>query len=295
MNDAIISHRSDDAVISVQQDNAQRSVVVLGANDRALELLGVDSEKTLFNASLYSLLDTKTRDTISSYLEYSDEGTDLSDVVSKMREFVLLDRQSRAIHVQPKIFRTTSQRGYLNYTILIRDTSITQKLDAFRKEKLPEGYRYSIDSNLGILDEPSTNVEVSIVLDFARKFSVDIVLSIVALDQKYSNSSEESGALRALADALSANIRYTDILGHLGENKLLFILLGCNNSHASAAISRIHGRVSEKLSQLSPPATVSFVYSKTPQTTYSGLLANLKQSLQSTQQNGGGEAVALNP
>ena len=293
MNDAMISHRSDDAVISVQQDNAQRSVVILGANSKALELLGVDREDELLKASLYSLLDPRTRDTISSYLEYSDEGTDLSDVVSKMREFVLLDRQNNAIRVQPKVFRTTSQKGSLNYTILIRDTSITQKLDAFRKEKLPEGSKYSIDSNLGILDEPSTNVEVSIVLDFARKFSVDIVLSIVALDQKHSNSNEKNEVIRALSDALSANIRYTDILGHLSENKFIFVLLGCNSSHARAAISRIHGGVSEKLSLLSPSATVSFAYSATPPTTYSALLTNLEQSLLSTQQNGGGRATEL--
>ena len=293
MDDAIVSHRLDDAVISVQQNNVQRSVVISGANSKALELLGLENEDSLLQKSLYSLLDTKTSETISSYLEYSEDGTDLSDVVSKMREFVLLDRQDKTVLVQPKIFRTASQKDFLNYTILIRDASVTQKLDAFRREKLPTGTKYSIDSSLGILDIPSTNVEISIVLDFVRRSSVDAVFSIVAPDQEYPDDDKNNEVSRALVDALSANIRYTDILGHLGEGKFIFVLLGCSNINADSAVSRIYGRVSEKLSQVSPGSTVSFVYSGIPETTYSIMLANFEQSLLSAQRSGGGKTVAL--
>lgn len=279
MTETVTARRADDAVISVRQDNTTRNITISGMNGPALRLLGFEHDYIL-NSSLYSIVDLKTKNIISSYLEYTDHGTDLSDIVSKMRDFVLLNSQSQALSVKPKVFRVTSGKNSLNYEILIRDTSISQKLSAFRRDMLPPDARYTIDKNLGILDSQSTATEMQVILSFAQRMGVEVALAVVALDPQSSDNAEADYAmLRLVADALSANLRYTDIVGYLGENTLVFALLGCSATHAHAVATRIHGRVSEKLALQYPKTTLSVVYASANEAKDGAFVANMRHDL----------------
>ena len=280
MLETVTARRADDAVISVRQDNATQSITISGINGPALRLLGLEQDSTVLNSSLYSIVDLKTKNIISSYLEYTDNGTDLSDIVSKMRDFVLLNSQSQAFSVKPKVFRVASEKNFLNYEILIRDTSVSQKLSAFRHDMLPADARYTIDKNLGILDEQSTATEVQVILSFAQRMAVEVVFAVVALDpQLPENTVTHGNMMRLMADALSANLRYTDIVGYLGKDTLVFALLGCSRSHANSATTRIHGRVSEKLALQFPKATLSVVYASAHEAVDGSLLSDMQHVL----------------
>ena len=280
MLETVTARRADDAVISVQQDNTTQNITISGINVPALRLLGLDQDSVVLNSSLYSIVDSKTKNIISSYLEYSDNGTDLTDVVSKMRDFVLLNSQSQALSVKPKVFRVTSAKNFLNYEILIRDTSVSQKLSAFRRDMLPPDARYTIDENLGILDEQSTTTEVQVILSFAQRTAIEVVFAVVAPDPPFSDDTEAHGSMmRLLADSLSANLRYTDIVGYLGKSTLVFALLGCGRGNANAAATRIHGRVAEKLALLFSKATLSVVYASAHEAVDGALLSDMQHAL----------------
>ncbi|ASI47887.1 MAG: hypothetical protein AB8U69_02980 [Anaplasma ovis] len=286
MEDSVIARRADDLVISVRQDNDARSVSISGINERALALLGFDDTQSVVGTSLYSILDPRTKDIVSSYLEFTDDGTDLSEVVSKIRGFTLLNSKLQPVSVRPKIFRTTSSRGILNYEILIRDTSLSQKLDAFRASKLPENSRYTMHESFGIMDEASTATEIGVVLDFVNSSGVNAVICMIAADPTAHSSGSSLVEMldRTLSDTISENIRYTDISGYFGERKFVFMLLGCDNASAYSAVSRVHGSVCNKLSsRCSPPATASAAYAQMQGSNLENMVTGLKRTLLAAQ------------
>lgn len=97
-----------------------------------------------------------------------------------------------------------------------------------------------------------------------------------------------------IVGALSANMRYTDIVGYLGNNQFMFVLLGCSKADAHVAVSRIHARVSERLAQYSPDATISFGYANICGAEYNSLLANLQQALLLAHRQGKSVAASTN-
>ncbi|MGN7678874.1 MAG: hypothetical protein ACTJLL_03935 [Anaplasma sp.] len=287
MDDSVIARRADDLVISVQQNNATQSVSVTDVNERALALLGFADKQSVVGSSLYSILDTRTQGIVSSYLEFTDDGTDLSEVISKIRGFALLDNKLQPVPVRPKIFRTASEKGLLNYEILIRDTSLSQKLDAFRQEKLSADYRYTMHEDFGVMDEQSTATEVGVVLNFLNHAGVNAVICMVAVDQ---NASEGPAIMwaRRVSDAISENVRYTDIVGYLGDRKFVFMLLGCDSGSAYSAVSRVHRNILERLSHCTPPATVSVTYAQMRGVSDPvKLVGDLKNTLLATRQESG--------
>ncbi|SBO30753.1 diguanylate cyclase domain-containing protein [Anaplasma phagocytophilum] len=295
MNDNVIARRANDAVISLQQNNVLRKVIISAINDQALRLLGFDSGTLLIGAPLDSILDLNTKHIINSYVEYTNSGTDLADVISKISNFALLNCKLQAVPVRPKIFRVTSEKDLLNYELLVRDTSISQKLAAFRSETLPAGTRYTMDKDLEILDPASTKTEIDVILGFVRESSTEAVISLVALDPTVNNAGDAQKKMHSvIVGALSANIRYTDIVGYLGNNQFMFVLLGCSKADAHVAVSRIHARVSERLSNYSPGTTISFGYSNIGDTEYNSLLANLQQALLLAHRQGKSVAASTN-
>ncbi|MCU7611816.1 hypothetical protein [Anaplasma capra] len=287
MEDSVIARREDDLIISVRQDNDSQSVSISGVNERVLALLGFADKESLVGTSLYSILDPRTKDIVSSYLEFTDDGTDLSEVISKIREFTLLDSKLQPVPVRPKIFRTASSKGALNYEILIRDTSLSQKLDAFRVGKLPPNSRYTMHESLGIMDEKSTETEIGVVLDFVNSSGVNSVICMVAVDPAHNNSLADI-LDRALSDTISENIRYTDITGYLGGRQFVFMLLGCNSASAYSAVSRVHKSISDRLStRCSPPATASAAYTQMQGSEFSKMMAGLRSTLLAAQKETG--------
>ncbi|MGN7661379.1 MAG: hypothetical protein ACTJLK_02030 [Anaplasma sp.] len=287
MDDSVIARRADDLIISVQQNNATQSVSVTDVNEHVLTLLGFVDKQSVVGSSLYSILDPRTQGIVGSYLEFSDDGTDLSEVISKIRGFALLDNKLQPVPVRPKIFRTASERGILNYEILIRDTSLSQKLDAFRQEKLPADCRYTMHEDFGVMDEQSTTIEVGVVLSFLNHAGVNAVICVVAVDQGVSEGPAYIWDMR-VSDAISENVRYTDIVGYLGNRKFVFMLLGCDSGSAYSAVSRVHKDVLERLSHCTPPATVSATYAQMRGVSDPAkLVGNLENTLLAAQKESG--------
>ena len=264
MGTSVVGLKESDLVISVVQNNLQRNVVVVDVNKPALEFFMLDDKSSVVSKPLHSVLDPKTWQMIDDYIEYSDDGRDLEDVVSKIRYFAFLNRNMQPVQVKAKVFRTSSDKNAINYEILIRDVSISQKLNAFRKSVLGPSYRHKIDDTLGILDPKSTGTEISTVLDFSRRYSIDVVLAMASLDTATSRTYDlTDDVYKAFSDAISANLRYTDVVGYAGNKVFAFILLGCKGTSAYSAVSRIHNRASSAVSACSQGAQVFMGYSYT--------------------------------
>ena len=187
MNDFIVARRSDDSVISVQQNNNAKNLIITSLNKPA-ELLLSYTNSELSNKPLSTILNRNLIEDMNNYLEYTNEGTDLFDIISKTSNLTFIGKNNNNITVKPKIFRTTTfDRNIINYEFLIRDTTISQKLDIFRKSVF-ENIKYQMHPIFNIMDESSTMTEIKIILDFLHKYNINAIITMLSIDPPHNSN-----------------------------------------------------------------------------------------------------------
>ncbi|ABD45590.1 hypothetical protein ECHHL_0294 [Ehrlichia chaffeensis str. Heartland] len=288
MNHFVVARRSDDSVISVQQNNTLQNLTISNLNKPAEILLEYTVEE-LSNKPLSTILHKNIVENINSYLEYTSDGTDLFDILSKTRNCSFIGKNNKAIPVTPKVFRViASNQDIINYEILIRDISISQKLDIF-KESVIFNTKYNMHPTFNIMDEASTKTEVQIILDFLHKYNTHAVISMIQLDPPH-NSSNIDSLTQQTINLLHKNIRESDIIGYIGNHKIICILLGCKSEHAYSAISRIHKNINNNLQDSHAKISVGYaqMYNEIDSVQ---LLTNISNVLFIAQQEAGGGTI----
>ena len=285
MNQFVVARRADDSVISVQQNNTLQNLMISNLNESAETLLEYKAAE-LTNKPLSTILHKNVTENINNYLEYSSDGTDLFDILSKTINCSLIGKNNKVIPVKPKVFRTTAyNQDVINYEILVRDASISQKLDIFRQSVLPNT-KHNMHPFFNIMDEVSTNKEIKIVLDFLHKYNIHAVIGIIQIDPPH-NSSNIDTLTQHTVNLLHKNVRESDIVGYIGDHKIICLLLGCKSEYAHIAISRIHKNINNNLQNLHVKASIGYaqMYNETDATQ---ILTNLNNMLFIAQQEAGG-------
>lgn len=244
MGSFLAARRTNDAVVSACQDNEKKIVLILDLNETAEELLKYKKEN-LLNKPLIDVFSIKTKDYINDYLDYTETGHDLFDVVPRIINFSLVNSDGENILAKIKVFRTTQfVNNKINYELLIRDISLFHKLEIFRTKCLA-GKKYKNHGVFNILNNDSTALELSIVSDFAFWYQINLAVGIVSLSSEYNTES----SLNFIIEHFYKNCRNDDFIGYINDNKILFILFDCNAKYTTNAVKRIYSAINRKLSQ----------------------------------------------
>lgn len=255
MEDFITARRKDDAVISVSQDNEKKNVLILGLNQAARNLLKCE-EGNLLNKPLINILSARAAEDMKGYLEYTEDGRDLPDILPKVIGFSLIDAKGEDIKTKVKVFRTTQfTNSKINYELLIRDISLFHKLAMFR-DKYLMGKKYKKHNLFDIPDNDSTLLELYVILNFAFKYQINAVIGIIGLN---SSCSKENDALKIIIEHFYKNCRSDDFLGCIDENKVLFILMNCGTKNTSKIVNRIRSAINKQLLKRKLPS-ISIIY-----------------------------------
>ncbi|QLK57166.1 GGDEF domain-containing protein [Ehrlichia ruminantium] len=256
MNDFIVARRSDDSVISVQQDNSTKNLMITSLNKSA-ELLLNYTNSELSNKPLSTILNKNLVEDMNNELEYTNDGTDLFDVISKMNNLTFIGKNNKNITVKAKIFRTANfDRNIINYEFLIRDTTISQKLDIFRKS-ISNNTIYTMHPVFEIMDESSTIMEIKIILDFLHKYNTRATIAMLSINPPH-NSKNIDILTKNTIDLLHKNIRESDITGYIGEHKIICMLLGCKSEDAYSAVSRLHKSINNNLQNFHAKISIGY-------------------------------------
>ncbi len=171
MSDFLTARRKNDAVVSVCQNNEQKNVFILTLNQPAEILLKYQKED-LLNKPLTNILNARTIDIINNYLDYTENGKTLFDILPKIIDFSLVNSKGENIPVKVKVFHVAqpSDHSKIYYELLIRDISLFYKLQILRNEHLT-GEKYKSHDLFDIPDNDSTILELHIILNFSLQKS----------------------------------------------------------------------------------------------------------------------------
>lgn len=255
MDDFITARRKDDSVISVCQDNKKKTVLILGLNQAARGLLKYEKEN-LLNKPLINILSARAANNVKSYLEYTENGHDLLDILPKVIDFSLIDVKGEDVKAKVKVFRTAQfANNKINYELLIRDISLFHKLGIFR-DKYLMSKKYKNHESFDIPDNESSILELCIVLNFALQHQINAAIGVIGLN---SNCGETNDALKVIIEHFYKNCRSDDFLGYIDKNKVLFILINCDAKNTPKIINRIHSAINKQLLKQKLPS-ISIIY-----------------------------------
>ncbi|WP_333022995.1 hypothetical protein [Wolbachia endosymbiont of Pentidionis agamae] len=246
MNDFVTVKRKDDIVISVFQDNEEKVVKISDLNQAAENLLEYSKDE-LVNEPLVYILSKKVANCINDYLDYTNNNQDLSDVLSKIIDFCLVSKTGQNIRVKVKIFRT-AQLVYsrVSYELLIRNISNLHQLNIFRNQYLEHvNKKYKYHSSLNILDNYSSILELEVMLKFASKYKINLVVGIMSLDFVKSDNTEIVFGI--IVEYFYKNSRSDDFLGYIDYEKMIFVLVKCSPSDSQQVVERLHSAINKQL------------------------------------------------
>ncbi len=96
-------------------------MLILGLNQAARNLLKYE-EGNLLNKPLINISSARAADDMKNYLEYTENGHDLLDILPKVIDFSLTDAKEEDIRTKVKVFRTAQfANNKTNYELLICD------------------------------------------------------------------------------------------------------------------------------------------------------------------------------
>ncbi|MGL9717644.1 MAG: hypothetical protein ACR5K9_02955 [Wolbachia sp.] len=258
MEDFITARRKDDVVISVCQNNKKKTVLISGLNQAARDLLKYKKE-SLLNKPLINILSARAANDVKNYLEYTEDGQDLLDILPKVIGFSLIDVKGEDIRTKVKVFRTMQfTDDKINYELLIRDISLLHKLGIFRDEYLM-GKKYKSHDLFDIPNSESSILELCVISNFALQYQINVAMGVISF-----NCNEIDDALKVVVEHFHKNCRSDDFLGYIGENKLLFILFNCSAEDAPKVIDRIHSAINKQLLKHRLPS-ISVIYGSVAQ------------------------------
>ena len=102
-----LSHRSNDAVITICQDNAKRAIDVREINPPAEQALGYKADG-ISGQPLSRFLPPRIQQLLTEYVEYDAEGNDVGVVLAKVQSFCILNSKGREVAFRLKVLRSES-------------------------------------------------------------------------------------------------------------------------------------------------------------------------------------------
>ncbi|WP_246209842.1 hypothetical protein [Wolbachia endosymbiont of Atemnus politus] len=213
MEDFITARRKDDVMISVCQDNKKKVVLILGLNQAARNLLKYRKE-SLLNKPLINILSARAANDVNNYLEYTEDGQDLFNILPKVIGFSLIGAKGEDIRTRVKVFRTMQFiDNKINYEMLIHDISLLHISGMFRDEYLM-GKKYKNHNLFDIPDSKSSVLELCVVSNFPLRHQINVVMGVIGF-----NCDEINDALKVVIEYFHKKCRSDDFLRYIGESK----------------------------------------------------------------------------
>lgn len=243
--------RKNEGLVLICQNNEDQSAVIFAANDRACELTGF-SQDYLKGRSLQEIVPADIRVQIDEYLDYEEGGPDLADVLSKVRDFRLLNAEGEDVPLQIKIAQAEAKDKNYWYRLILRDDSYEREVASF-KRLLAENFKGHevLDSETGMPNRESLIKDIEIADFYVNDKGLSCCLAVFRLD-KFEELRRTFGrvqatlALRQVGSNLKRNLRGDDTVGRIGQDTLGLLLMDITQESARVVLNRLRWLVASE-------------------------------------------------
>ena len=178
-----LAARRGEAVLLVQQNNADKSLIISGINEALETMLGY-AKGEILERRLEIILGKREAQLIAEDLEYEDNGPDFGDIFPRIRDVRLRRRVGDEIRVECTLSRLMSQGENACFQIVIpneHDRIVTTKLSDFIALNL-EG-RKALDPAVGLPNHNTAKEFLPLLKNFFAESDINVVFALMRMDR----------------------------------------------------------------------------------------------------------------
>lgn len=240
----LLNHRSNDAVITICQDNTRQAIEIRELNKEAEEVLGYASG-FLSGRALKNFLPGRIQTLLSEYVEFEDDGNDVGNVLSKVQSFCIVNEKGKEVAFRLKVLRSESLDKNAYFRLILQDRTDSRKDEAFRAI-LRENFKGHevLEPHTGLPDRNSITKDLELVHYYVNKEALKscfAVMEVDHFDEMRAKHGEQAcyDMLKHLAFIARQNLRGDDTIGCIAGQRLGIILMDTNPESSRMVLNRL--------------------------------------------------------
>lgn len=244
----LLGYRSNDAVITICQNNRAKSIEISELNKEAESMLGYKS-RDLAGKPLHQLLPPRVGEMLSEYVEFEPDANDVGQVLAKVQSFSIIGEDGKEIGYRLKVVRTESTGDVIHFKLVLQDKTGLRKNEALRKalEDNFKGHEV-IDTDSGLPDKHSLEKDIELMGYYSNKSDLRSCFAILQLDH-YDELFSQYGRpachamMRHIAGICKQGLRPDDVVGSVLYKRLGVLLIDTTAESARMVFNRLRWQI----------------------------------------------------
>lgn len=244
----MLGYRSNDAVITICQNNASKSIEIVGVNEAAGSLIGY-STGDLAGKPLSSMIPARLSTLMDDYVEYEEDANDVGMVLSKVQSFGFLTKDKKEKSFRLKVVRGESTKDKMTFRLVLQDAIDLRKDDALHK-LIQENFKGHevLHPVYGVPDRKSLEKDIELVTHYHHKAQLRASFVMIQLDhadafEKQYGHEQVTEFIKHLLKVCRGNLRPTDVAGAVSDTQLGLILFDSISDSTRMVANRLRWQI----------------------------------------------------
>ncbi len=264
----LLGYRSDDAVITICQNNPKKSIEITDINKIAEDMLG-HKNGDLRGKTLGSILPSRIAEMMNEYVEYTHDSNDVGEVLSKVQSFAVISKEGKETGYRLKVVRSESSGETINFKLVLQDRMGLRKNEALR-QAIQENFKGHevLDPATHLPDKYSLGKDIELMGYYNSKSDLRTCFAILQVDHfddyfsQYGNNVCVS-IMKHVAMVCRQNLRPDDVVGSVSARRLGVLLLDTTPESARMVFNRLRWQIAANPFELPDKATLGLSVSIT--------------------------------
>lgn len=244
----MLSHRGSDAVITVCQNNSDKSIEISDINKQAEEMLGLTSKKYKGKA-LSKILPKRIGEMLEEYVEFEDGANDVGSVLGRVQSFSVIGGDGKETSYRLKVVRADSKDDMVFFKLVLHDKMGLRKNEAVRKV-IQDNFKghESLDPDTGLPDKHSLNKDIELMGYYNNKGDVKSSFAIIQIDH-YDELFAQYGRtvchaiIKHAANICRQSLRPDDVVGSVSNKRIGVLLMDTTTEAARMTFNRLRWQI----------------------------------------------------
>lgn len=244
----MLGYRSNDAVITICQNNSAKSIEITDVNKAAEDLLGYAGAE-LVKKPLWRILPPRIATLLEEYVEFESDGGDVGEVLSKVQSFSIVGRDDKETGYRLKVVRSESSGGMTMFKLVLQDRLGLRRNEALRKA-IQDNFKghEKLDPDTGLPDRDSLVKDIELVGYYNSKSDMRTCFALLQLDHYDELFSQYGRAttvtmVKHVAAVCRQNLRPDDVVGAISHKRLGVLLLDTTPETARMVSNRLRWQI----------------------------------------------------
>lgn len=257
----MLGYRSNDAVLTICQNNSGKSIEIREINKVAEEMLGYKNSG-LAGKKLASILPDRIGELLTEYVEFESDANDVGAVLSKVQSFAIIGQDGKETAYRLKVVRAESSGNDIVFKLVLQDRLGLRKNEALRSV-IQDNFKghEALDPDTGLPDRYSLGKDIELMGYYNTKSDLRSCFAILQLDH-YDELMLQYGRpacrdlIKHLAGICRQNLRPDDVVGLVAPRRIGVLLLDTTPESARMVANRLRWQIAANPFMLPDKTTV---------------------------------------